>query len=81
MNKLQFHGKTMADRVINYILAGKPIIAIIMMQDILGYGMETRINTPSTIGEPNWCFKLRTLDTFKRKQKHIIHLLTKYNRL
>ena len=80
MNHLQIHGKTMADRQIQWMLSSDAVLAIIMMEDFLALGNVGRINTPSTIGAPNWCWKMSTLAPFERRIKHIKHLLKKYHR-
>lgn len=33
--------------------------AMTTAQDLLGLGHESRMNTPSTVGAPNWCWRLR----------------------
>ncbi len=80
MNHLQIHGKTMADRQIKWMLSSDAVLAIIMMEDFLALGNVGRINTPSTIGAPNWCWKMSTLAPFERRIKHIKHLLKTYHR-
>jgi 4-alpha-glucanotransferase len=34
-------------------------LAIIPVQDLLGYGEDMRINTPGTVGGSNWCVRIR----------------------
>ena len=80
MNHLQIHGKTMADRQVKWMLSSDAVLAIIMMEDFLALGNVGRINTPSTIGAPNWCWKMSTLAPFARRIKHIKHLLKTYHR-
>ena len=70
----------MADRQIQWMLSSDAVLAIIMMEDFLALGNVGRINTPSTIGAPNWCWKMSTLAPFERRIKHIKHLLKKYHR-
>jgi 4-alpha-glucanotransferase len=33
--------------------------AITTVQDLLSLGHEARMNTPGTVGQPNWCWRLR----------------------
>jgi len=33
-------------------------LAMVPAQDLLGLGHESRMNTPSTVGAPNWCWRL-----------------------
>ena len=42
------------DRLLAYTLKSKAEYAIIPLADILGLGKEGHINTPGTIGSPNW---------------------------
>lgn len=73
MSHYPYHGD-MANKLVRFTLDSPCVKAIIPMFDLLGLGNEARINTPGTIGEPNWCYKLNTLDAYDRKI-HRIHLL------
>ena len=42
------------DRLLAYTLKSKAEYAIIPMADILGQGKEGHLNTPGTVGSPNW---------------------------
>ena len=44
--------------VIRLALSSVAQLAIIPMQDYLGLGSEARMNTPSTVEESNWCWRL-----------------------
>ncbi len=44
--------------LIRAALASVANTAIIPLPDWLGLGAEARINTPSTLGAPNWCWRL-----------------------
>jgi 4-alpha-glucanotransferase len=50
------------------------------MHDVLGYGDWARMNTPGTIGEPNWQWKLKRLDDYKKKCPFIKTLITNSKR-
>lgn len=50
------------DRLLAYTLACKAEYAIISMPDILGLGAEAHINTPGTVGSPNWEWRMMTFD-------------------
>ena len=39
------------------IWASPADLAVVQMQDLLGLGSEARINTPSTLGGGNWCWR------------------------
>lgn len=46
------------DRLICYTLKSKAEYAILPMQDILGLGKEGHMNTPGTVGSPNWEWRM-----------------------
>lgn len=46
------------DRALIYILRSKADYAIIPMADVLGLGKEGHINTPGTVGSPNWEWRM-----------------------
>lgn len=55
-------------------------MCIIPLQDYLGYGNETRINKPSTIGQ-NWRWRVRKKELSKKLQKQIRNVSRIYGRL
>ena len=42
------------DRLLTYVLNSMAEYAIIPLADIIGLGKEGHINTPGTVGSPNW---------------------------
>ena len=48
----------MASDLIRLAWASVANTAITTVQDLLGLGHEARMNTPSTVGPPNWCWRL-----------------------
>lgn len=46
------------DRLIAYMLKSRPEYAILPMADVLGQGKEGHINTPGTVGSPNWEWRM-----------------------
>ena len=46
------------ERVVKTVLASSAGLAIIPIQDILGYGADTRMNTPGVAGGGNWRFRV-----------------------
>lgn len=57
-NERNFH-----DLLNHFALNSEADICIIPMQDILGLKAKGRMNTPSTIGSPNWEWKLKNFKT------------------
>ena len=50
--------------VIRYCLDSNASTVIIPLQDVLGLKKEGRLNTPGTIGSPNWEWKVKNLKEF-----------------
>ncbi len=46
-------------------------LAMAPLQDVLGLGMDARINTPSTLGGSNWCWRIRN----EALNEHVASLL------
>lgn len=66
---------TVKDRLLQYTLQSKAQYAIIPMWDILGLGEEGHMNTPGTVGSPNWEWRMPTFEKaeveMKRYRKQI----------
>lgn len=60
-HNLGYENRTFHELVIRYCLNSEASMVILPVQDILGLKSEARINTPSTIGSPNWEWKLKNL--------------------
>lgn len=61
-----YHERSIAELVIRYCLDSEADIVIFPLQDILGM-KKGRMNLPSTIGSPNWEWKLKNLKQFQAK--------------
>lgn len=59
-----YDNRTFHELVIRYCLDSEACTVILAAQDILGLKSEARINTPSTIGSPNWEWKVKNLKEF-----------------
>jgi 4-alpha-glucanotransferase len=55
-------------------------LAVIPVQDVLGYGGELRMNTPGTLQPRNWAWKLREDALNETHMQHLRHLAELYNR-
>jgi 4-alpha-glucanotransferase len=55
--------------------------AVTTVQDLLGLGHEARMNTPSTIGPPNWCWRLRSGALTEEIAEQLLALTAIYGRL
>ena len=49
---------TMAHRLIRLGLQSRADLCVVPLQDVLGLGGEARMNTPGTVGSPNWEWRL-----------------------
>lgn len=58
---------TVKDRLLAYTLKSRAGYAIIPMPDILGLGKEGRINTPGTVGSPNWEWRMTDFERAGRE--------------
>ena len=56
-------------------------LAIIPVQDVLGYGSELRMNLPGTLEAHNWAWKLREHALNETHMQRLRHLCTLYNRI
>ena len=64
------------DRLLTYALTGRADIAIVPMADILGLGKKGHINTPGTVGSPNWEWRMPDFDGAERMLSRYRKLLT-----
>lgn len=55
------------DRLIAYTLGSAAEFAILPAADFLGLGKKAHMNTPGTVGSPNWEWKLSELDSIERE--------------
>jgi 4-alpha-glucanotransferase len=55
-------------------------LAIIPMQDYLNLGSEARINTPSTLGGDNWCWRMAGDEATPKLAQKIFKLMELYGR-
>lgn len=60
-HNLGYENRDFHELVVRYCLDSDAEVVIIQIQDILGLRKEGRINTPGTIGPPNWEWKLKNL--------------------
>ena len=59
--------KSPSERLLEYALRCPARFVILPAADILGQGSEGRINTPGTVGSPNWEWRLKSLDELKKR--------------
>lgn len=71
----------MLDRLLEYTFCDAADTAIIAMQDILKLDDAARMNTPGTIGSPNWEWKMIDFSAFEQRIPELRDMLEKGNRL
>jgi len=54
--------------------------AMTTTQDLLCLGQEARMNTPSTLGPPNWCWRLKRGALTEEMRKRLLAFTTVYGR-
>lgn len=80
LRRLGYKNKDLYQRINHYTLGLPCNWAIIPMQDIMGLDNRARINTPSTIGSPNWEWKLETLNSIEAGMEYFGTLVKATNR-
>ena len=54
------------DSIVKYIYDSKSLMTIFQLQDILKLDNEARMNTPGTVGSPNWRWKVKDFSWTKQ---------------
>ncbi len=66
MNRLNCHKKSeLYEAIYRYILSVPSLMTIVQLQDILKLDNKARLNSPGTVGYPNWVWKLKNWDWVK----------------
>lgn len=60
-HNIGYENRSFHELAIRYVLDSEAFMAMIPIQDLLGLKSEARMNVPSTIGSPNWEWKLKNL--------------------
>ena len=64
------------DRLLAYTLKSRAESAIIPMADILGLGKKGHLNTPGTVGSPNWEWRMSDFALAKKELRRYKSLIT-----
>jgi len=80
LTKLGYNAGPINERVINYALALPSAYVIFSLQDLLGLGSESRLNTPGIIDDVNWTWRLTDYGAFTSVISHFGDLIKKYQR-
>lgn len=77
----KLEGTSITDKLVRYSLKSNARIAIIPMQDLLSMDEDSRLNVPGTVGEPNWNWKLDSLNAYHKQLPYIKGMLVQYDRI
>ena len=72
--------KNLPQALIRLVLQSASELAVIPMQDWLGLGSNARLNTPSTVGGSNWCWRLSEKDINPNLARRIADMTSIYGR-
>ncbi len=68
------------DNLIQYTFDTKAKVAVVPMTDLLHKNELSRMNFPGTVGEPNWCYKMKDFSEFDTVLPKIKAMIKKANR-
>lgn len=77
--KLLFCGKpweNIGNKILRYVYCSPAVMAIVPLMDILGLDDSARLNTPGTVGSPNWEWRLKDLDVLHQYEEQMKKLIT-----
>jgi 4-alpha-glucanotransferase len=74
------HGSDIAWNLIRLGWASTAHTAMTTVQDLLSLPHEARMNTPSTVGPPNWCWRLEPGALTSELQEQLLELTAVYGR-
>lgn len=67
LKKEGFSQGSVKDRLLAYTFKSSQEYAIVPAQDILGLGKEGHMNTPGTVGSPNWEWRMPEFDKMEKE--------------
>ena len=70
-----------AHRFAEAVMQSVAQLAVITVQDILDLGDEARINTPGTVGSPNWEWRIANLEGLKKEIPVIRKIFVRTDRI
>ncbi len=74
-------GETVGKKMLRYVYGSAAAIAIVPLFDILALGDEARLNTPGTVGSPNWEWKLTDWKSLQRRKAFVKELMVQSGRI
>ncbi|MDF2871622.1 MAG: 4-alpha-glucanotransferase [Anaerocolumna sp.] len=80
LKKSGYEDRVISKRFVKLTLDSIAEMAILPVQDLINLGDEARINTPGTLGSPNWEWKLNSFKSFKKEISSLKELIQASNR-
>jgi 4-alpha-glucanotransferase len=80
LKKLGYNDRIISKRFVRLTLDSIAEMAILPLQDLINLGDEARINTPGTLGSPNWEWKLDSFNKFKKEINNLKKFITNSRR-
>lgn len=80
LKKSGYEHRIISKRFVNLTLDSIAEMAILPMQDVINLGDEGRVNTPGTLGSPNWEWKLTSFHKFKKEISYLRNLINNCKR-
>lgn len=77
LKKQGFCQGSVKDKLLAYVLKSNAEYAVVPAQDILGLGEEGHMNTPGTVGSPNWEWRMVEFQKIERELKKYKNMIYK----
>ena len=81
LERMGMSDKKLYQKINHYTLSLPCNWAIIPSQDLMGLDNSARINTPATIGSPNWEWKVDSMNSLYRPMREFKKMITETERL
>ncbi len=72
--------ETVGKKMLRYVYGSCAAMAIVPVFDILGLGDEARLNTPGTVGSPNWEWQMTDWKALRSRKAFIAELIAQSGR-
>ena len=60
-------GESIPKKMVRYVYGTEADLAVIPLADLLGLDDRARLNTPGTLGSPNWEWRLESYHGLRRR--------------
>lgn len=68
--------ESVASRLVRYVYCSRASMAIVPLADLLGMDDEARLNTPGTVGSPNWEWRIPDWTSLLNRRKRLKKLIS-----